>query len=28
MLAAFGGTWTIERALQFFANKYAPEGSK
>lgn len=28
MLAAFGGTWSIERALQFFANKYAPEPSK
>jgi hypothetical protein len=28
MLAAFGGTWTIERALQFFSNKYAPEPQK
>ncbi len=28
MLAAFGGTWTIERALQFFSNKYAPERQK
>lgn len=28
MLAAFGGTWTIERALQFFSNKYAPEPIK
>jgi hypothetical protein len=28
MLAAFGGTWSIERALQFFANKYAPEPTR
>ncbi len=28
MLAAFGGAWTIQRALQFFANKYAPEPQK
>lgn len=25
MLAAFGGTWTIQRALKFVSNKYAPE---
>lgn len=25
MLAAFGGAWTIQRGLRFFANKYAPE---
>lgn len=24
MLAAFGGTWTIQRALQFVADKYTP----
>lgn len=24
-LAAFGGTWTIQRLLQFVANKYVPE---
>lgn len=28
ILAGFGGTWTIERALQFFTNKYAPEATK
>jgi len=28
MLAAFGGTWTIQRALTFFSNKYAPEPIK
>lgn len=28
MLAAFGGVWTIQRALQFFANKYSPEPRK
>jgi hypothetical protein len=28
MLSAFGGTWSIERALQFFANKYAPEPTR
>lgn len=28
MLASFGGYWTIQRALQFFANKYAPEPQK
>jgi hypothetical protein len=28
MLAAFGGTWSIERALQFFSTKYAPEPQK
>lgn len=28
MLAAFGGTWFIQRALQFVSNKYAPEPSK
>lgn len=27
-LAAFGGNWTIQRALQFFASKYIPEPSK
>jgi len=25
MLAAFGGNWSIQRALAFFSNKYAPE---
>jgi hypothetical protein len=25
MLAAFGGAWTIQRAIQFIANKYIPE---
>lgn len=25
MLAAFGGTWSIQRALTFFSNRYAPE---
>lgn len=28
MLSAFGGTYTLERALNFFANKYAPEPAK
>jgi hypothetical protein len=28
MLAAFGGTWSIQRALQFAANKYVPQPQK